>query len=394
MSLNIGTGAIETSSRRPQQEAGAPLSATLPAPPRPPPAPPVSNWTVTRWGRRLSPVIARVLIPLPRQLVDDDQAWLPRQVQGSPTRWYAPDRMRTFDRSQHRPLALLVGAVVVAHGCVHYTQGLAHSDRPSAGRAYLYGRFSIHSASAFLMPDSYPTMGFRIECADGKSYTIRFVKGPGLQVFELTPGRCVLSEIVFSDEDGGITGRRRAPPGWMEPRDFAAGKAYYLGDYEAATTREAKFLYLATETRWELTSEKNDYAATTKDLAATFHPFAGMPTEDKSFVSGLPQRALRRPPGIPSPSPQQIAQAAPLIGRTFRTFGACEASCEKGDCLAFRGPEGAATTCVVYCRSDAECPAGSACNGPSAAAQPHAAADESDPPLAAICVSAAGGAPK
>jgi hypothetical protein len=272
-----------------------------------------------------------------------------------------------------------------AGGCVHYARPLIPSARPDVGRAYLYGRFKMEADSHALSIDGYATMGFKLQCEDGQSYTIRFSNVPGVQLIEIAPGSCAMAEVVFSDADGGIRGRRLPPPGWRTPRAFAAGKAYYLGDYEGALTHEWKIV--ETEWRWELTSEENDYQRSTKDLFATYPGFAGMGTADQSFVSAPPRgRPPKRPAARPSPSPEQVARAAPLIGRTFPTMAACEADCAKGDCVAFRGPDGAAMTCIVYCNADGDCSDGFACNGPVLVGQSGPGRDSADAPLGGICV--------
>ena len=283
----------------------------------------------------------------------------------------------------------LCGVVMTAAGgCVKYTPALPTTYHPSANFAYLYGRFSNHAESQVLAMDGYATMGFKLACADGQRLTIRFSNKPGLQLFQVDPGVCQMTEIVFSDADGGITGRRSAPPGWMGQRKFEAGRAYYLGDYWAEVTHQAKFP-LMVEWHWDLTAEENNYATSTEALAATFRSFAGMPTEDKSFVSAPPKAGpRRRPEGVPSPSPQQIARAAPLIRRTFPTLVACEADCKTGDCLPFRGPDGPAMTCIVYCRSDKDCPDRFTCNGPPGDARPGPSGDAPEQPLTGICQAA------
>lgn len=280
----------------------------------------------------------------------------------------------------------LFGVVMTgAGGCVQYTPMLPTTYQPSANRAYLYGRFSIDSESHALAADGYATMGFKLECLDGRILTLRFLNKPRLQVIEVNPGVCQMTEIVFSGADGGIEGRRLAPAGWMAPRTFEAGRAYYLGDYGAEYSHQ--WHVVTTELNWKLTSEENDYASSTKELAATFAGFAGMPTDDKSFVSAPPRgRPRRRPAGVPSPSPQQITRAAPLIRRTFSTLVACEADCATGDCLPFRGPDGPAMTCIVYCRGDKDCPDRFTCNSPSGDARKSPGADTPELPLTGVCL--------
>ena len=294
--------------------------------------------------------------------------------------------------TRSRGWLFLLGVVMMAAGgCVHYTPVLPTTYRPSTNLAYLYGRFSIASESHALAMDGYATMGFKLACIDGRTFTIRFSNQRTLQVIEVNPGVCQMTEIVFSDADGGITGRRLAPAGWTTPRAFEAGRGYYLGDYGAEFSHQ--WQVVTTELSWKLTSEENNYAISTSELTATFAGFAGMPTEDKSFVSAPPTAGpRRRPADVPSPSPQQIARAAPLIRRTFSTLATCEADCTTGDCLPFRGPDGPAMTCIVYCRGDKDCPDGFTCSSPSGDARRGPSADTPELPLTGICLAASPGA--
>jgi hypothetical protein len=286
-----------------------------------------------------------------------------------------------------RVLLLSVIAMVVATGCAHFTPSLSRDASPSGGRAYVYGRFTIE-AEPYALSDNNATMGFTIGCDDGQSYTIRFTRHPFVQLISIAPANCAMTDIVFSDAGGTIVGRRLPPPGWRQPRRFAAGQAYYLGDYEAATTHEWKVI--ATELRWALTSEENDYAGTTRDLFAAYRAFAGTPTVDRGFVSAPPKgKPRKRPADVPSPSPQQVARAAPLIDRTFPAMAACEADCASGDCMAFRKDGETAMTCIVYCKGDGDCPSGFSCNGADQGVESPRRTEEADAPLTGICVRAA-----
>jgi len=281
------------------------------------------------------------------------------------------------NRSVRSRLVWLFGVAASLAGCVAYAPSLKPDAAPAAGRAYLYGRFFMTSDSQPLAMDGYATMGFKLSCDNGKSYTIRFRKNPHVQVIDIAPGTCAMTEIVFSDADGGIKGRRAPPPGYRTPRVFTEGSAYYLGDYDATSTHEWKVF--VTELRWEITSEENDYAGATQELFGIYRAFSGIPTADRSFVSAVPKgRPRRRPDDVPSPSPKQVAAVAPLIDRTFPTMQACEAACAKGDCMAFRGADGdAAMTCITYCSSDGGCEDGFTCSGTGA-------------PLTGVCVRRAG----
>lgn len=270
-----------------------------------------------------------------------------------------------------------------ATGCAHYAGSVSRDASPAADRSYVYGRFKI-DAEAYALASNDATMGFKLGCDDGQSYTIGFTQRPKVQLISIAPATCAMTEIIYSDNSGAIKGRRLPPPGWRQPRRYAAGQAYYLGDYEAVTTHEWKVV--STDLRWELTSEENDYADTTRDLFAAYRAFAGMPTVDRGFVSAPPKgKPRKRPADVPSPSPQQVARAAPLIDRTFLTMKECEADCTTGDCLAFRDGGGAAMTCIVYCKSDGDCSSGFTCNGP-APVDSRAGSDEADAPLTGICV--------
>lgn len=282
-----------------------------------------------------------------------------------------------------RLVTVVAVAVATATGCAHFTQSLTADASPAEGRAYLYGRFKIE-AEPYLLAENDATMGFKLGCDDDHSYTIAFTRQPRVQLISIAPATCAMTEIVFSNAGGSIVGRRVAPPGWRQPRRFAAGQAYYLGDYEAATSHQWKLI--ATEVRWALTSEENDYAATTRDLFSTYRAFAGVPTVDRSFVSAPPKpKPRKRPADVPSPSPEQVARAAPLIDRTFPTAAACEAECGSGDCLAFRSDGQTAMTCIVYCKHDGDCPSGFSCNAPADHAEPPPRSDEAAP-LTGICV--------
>ncbi len=298
---------------------------------------------------------------------------------GQPNQW-AP--LPTATRGA-RVWGLLAIVMAGATGCAHFTRSLSRDASPGDGRAYVYGRFTI-AAEPYLLASNDATMGFRLGCDDGQSYTIGFTRQPFVQLISIAPATCAMTDIVFSD-GSTIVGRRLPPPGWRQPRRFAARQAYYLGDYEAATSHQWKVI--ATELRWALTSEENDYADTTQDLFSTYRAFAGIPTVDRGFVSAPPKaKPRKRPADIPSPSPQQVARAAPLIDRTFRTTAACEADCRTGDCVAFRNDGETAMTCIVYCKGDGDCPSGFACNAPAQRVESPPRGEEAAPPLTGICL--------
>ncbi|MFL5306929.1 MAG: hypothetical protein ACJ8F1_17060 [Polyangia bacterium] len=63
-------------------------------------------------------------------------------------------------------------------------------------------------------------MGFKLVCDNGETYTIRFWKSSHVQVIDVAPARCAMSEIVFSNADGGIEAWKQPPPGLEGAADF------------------------------------------------------------------------------------------------------------------------------------------------------------------------------
>src|SRR4029077_5184167 len=84
-------------------------------------------------------------------------------------------------------------------GCSPYTPGI----RPSApvntqAAAYLYGRFAIKVHEARNGVNRNQTMGLQISCADGKTYTFRFLHERDVQVIEAAPSTCRLYAFVLT----------------------------------------------------------------------------------------------------------------------------------------------------------------------------------------------------
>jgi hypothetical protein len=131
---------------------------------------------------------------------------------------------------------ILFGLFFALNGCAEYTKSTGTMETPTSDAAYLYGRFSIESRRAPLGLDGYKTMGFKVECANNTSYTIRFSKESTAQVIKITPSTCSFTEIIYSDADGRIRRRKPVAASSLQHIEYAAGKAYYLGDFWAAAT--------------------------------------------------------------------------------------------------------------------------------------------------------------
>jgi hypothetical protein len=176
-------------------------------------------------------------------------------------------------------LAFAFGAFAVLAGCVSYTHSISPAEKPTGQEAYLYGRFYIEAKSSKVAFDGHQTMGFAIKCASGETYTLRFSNDQALQVVKIKPSTCSLAEFVYSDSDGNLKSRKKAPDGLMRDARFDAGKAYYLGDFYAETTTPVAGNTI--HRNWNVKNVRDDYRNTSTALKAAYPNLAGVPTEDR-----------------------------------------------------------------------------------------------------------------
>jgi hypothetical protein len=164
-------------------------------------------------------------------------------------------------------------------GCASYTPSITQDEKPTGLEAYLYGRFYIEAKSAALALDGHQTMGFVIGCASGDTYTFRFSNDSAIQVIKVAPSTCSLTEFVYTNADGQIRSRKKAPEKLMRDVKFDAGKAYYLGDFyaEATTTVVGTTSY----SNWNIKTVRNDYTNTSAALKAFYPNLAKLPTENR-----------------------------------------------------------------------------------------------------------------
>jgi len=141
-----------------------------------------------------------------------------------------------------RRYILTLAIAVTCGGCDIY--GVRHpgmvlpdpAEKPSATRAYLYGRFAMQPADVDLNGNSMAdpmSAAVIIRCKDGNEYTIPFMSNQPV-LFEIAPSTCMMSGIVFMNhgkEVGRKEGERAHFRGIMENAEFAPGVAYYLGDF-------------------------------------------------------------------------------------------------------------------------------------------------------------------
>lgn len=168
-------------------------------------------------------------------------------------------------------------ALAALTGCASYTPVFDAKATPAATDAFIYGNFSITTRKGSLGMDGYSTMGFEISCEDGKRYRLRFNADHPLQVLRLDAATCKLSKFIFSDADGTKVAAKPAPPETQSPHAFAAGHAYYLGDFKA------QFVIADRQHDWRLVSAKDNYDAAGKDFASQYPQLAALPTDDETL---------------------------------------------------------------------------------------------------------------
>ncbi|WP_437331827.1 hypothetical protein [Sorangium sp. So ce394] len=188
--------------------------------------------------------------------------------------------------SGSRP-ALLAVALSLS-GCASvapksYTVPVAPSEKPTGKEAYLYGSFHVDPAADH--PRNYETIILVLSCrsegARESTYTIRFSIDRPLQVIEIPPSTCTMTQILLNNQLGWLLGVVLVR-GFMQDEQFAAGKAYYLGDLFAAASSTR---YAPVTLSWRLGEAVNNYEKTTADMRAAFPGLAALETEDRMLAT-------------------------------------------------------------------------------------------------------------
>ena len=170
----------------------------------------------------------------------------------------------------------VIFAILALSGCVSYSKSVPLSETASTENAYIYGVFSIKAPKAWLAMKGHQSMAFVLTCADKKKYTIGFRIEKPLQVVKVSPAKCSLTEIIFADADGLILSSKPVPAGMFTDKTFAAGKAYYLGDYFAVSENTMSYPYISTT--WRIVDTKNNYIQTTQDMYSAYPNFRNFAT--------------------------------------------------------------------------------------------------------------------
>jgi hypothetical protein len=200
---------------------------------------------------------------------------------------------------RRRSVGILLGSVL-ALGCAHYALDVREDERLSPGSAYLYGHFIIDVSEGEAQPEAprwYQSMGLVMRCDDGATYPIRFLKKTRVQVIKISPSRCALDEVVYTDQNDRVLQRSPPPAAWVRHEDFAAGRGYYLGDYVAVGHYKAEPTGMRLgllgpgiphetwdwKMDWAFDDEYN-YDETTAKMKRTYANLAPLPTEDRRLV--------------------------------------------------------------------------------------------------------------
>ena len=200
-------------------------------------------------------------------------------------------------RSFRLPNGFVVLGAAVLVGCANYTPRVKPTLIPTGAESFLYGRFYIeldkgmHYVGGF---DGHPSMGFKVECEDHATYLLRFANSDPVAAITIHPSRCSFTTMVYTNADGKIFGERPAPERAAKDMLFEAGKAYYLGDFAAwnsfrTTGAGVGVIYGAAE--WRLTSDSDNYQATTEELHTRYPNLVSIPTNKRLILEISHDRA-------------------------------------------------------------------------------------------------------
>jgi hypothetical protein len=170
--------------------------------------------------------------------------------------------------------SILVLAGMLAAGCA--SLDARPSLEPSAiaqpTRAYLYGRFQLRPDSA-----SQPRLFLQLtNMGTGESLIVHLRNAPlEMYVIDVTPGQYEFTQMVSAPGAAMEKDVRRdnlrfpAQMSFMgQPFDVEAGKAYYVGDWFGAVSRDVEFylVFSRIKSRWGIYQLAYDYEGATTAL--------------------------------------------------------------------------------------------------------------------------------
>lgn len=178
------------------------------------------------------------------------------------------------------PAALLAALLA---GCAAYTPRLDSAAKLGTDEAAVYGRFHVDTPASLLALDGHASLGFGMTCSDGSSYLLRFHNSQPVHVIRVKPATCSVNEMVFSDVDGKVRGRKPFLGQAMQKMEFKGGQAHYLGDFFAVAGTQATGLRV--HSSWRVRDFKQDYDKTTAEMRTAYPGIAALPTVDLSLMA-------------------------------------------------------------------------------------------------------------
>jgi hypothetical protein len=177
---------------------------------------------------------------------------------------------------------LAVVSLIALAGCVTYSKSVSVNEAGNPDFAYIYGSFKIDAPKDWLAIQGHQSMGFVFTCNDKKKYTIGFKVDNPLQMVKISPTQCTLTDIVYSDADGLEISTKPVPTDALSNRSFAAGKAYYLGDYFAKVESQYNYSYITTI--WKIVDYKDNYIQTTQNMINAYPNMRGYNTQPTPII--------------------------------------------------------------------------------------------------------------
>lgn len=166
-------------------------------------------------------------------------------------------------------MILIAMCGLLTASCVTTTPPISRLAAANPVSGYVYGKFVLRPA---VDKAGWPKlkMALVIEREDAKgAATMEFSLRDRTLAYSLAPGRYRISELIYADDEYKKMGSDPLPPHAVTGSIvIEAGKAYYLGDYLAATQFTPGF-QVATY-RWHLAALNDQFAETTHQLRAEY----------------------------------------------------------------------------------------------------------------------------
>jgi len=163
-------------------------------------------------------------------------------------------------------------------GCGSMGSSVRTVEDPRPDSAYVYGRFSLVTHGLMLLePGAVGNVSLVVKCDSGEEIAISFIEGNPAQLLQLKPSQCALAEMVFKNGIGYTLESRPTQIASVK-FDFVAGKAHYIGDWDADVDRAMNRGKIHSTMKWKVADH---YDMTTQMVKATYPLFASFATENR-----------------------------------------------------------------------------------------------------------------